>query len=246
MDETRLAPAAGGHVVLCGLNELGYRTLEELRRMGEEVMVVARAPTRELTARTRDLGAALVEGSYREESVLRSAAHDLNPDLPIRLRMFNQQLGRRVERLFPDRRVFDAAALAVPAFVSAALHHDWRQPLEVAGRRLVVRQASAADVDVVLPLARIRGDGTADLFPTDGDDLLCLAEARQQRPIRNAAVRGRTCRAGAGWPPPGPSWQAPIGACASWRWCLPRWSCSASPSSSSSPGSACWTPSTSR
>ncbi|HEX8133580.1 MAG TPA: NAD-binding protein, partial [Actinomycetes bacterium] len=177
MDEERLAPAAGGHVVLCGLNELGYRTLEELRRMGEEVVVVARAPTKDLAARTRALGATLVDGSYREESVLRSAgvpnaaalivtedddvgnlhavlaAHDLNPDLPIRLRMFNQQLGRRVERLFHDCRVFDAAALAVPAFVSAALYHDWRQPLEIAGRRLIVRQGSAADADVVLPLA---------------------------------------------------------------------------------------------
>ena len=217
MDEERPA-AAGGHVVLCGLNELGYRTLEELFRMGEEIVVVARAPTKELADRARGLGATLIEGSYRDESVLRSAgvpdaaalivvedddvgnlhaaltAHDLNSDLRIRLRMFNQQLGRRVERLFHDCRVFDAAALAVPAFVSAALHHDWRQPLEVGGRRLVVRQGSAADADVVLPLARIRDDGTADLFPSDGDDLLCLAEAPQSPAGRTARDRGPRSR----------------------------------------------------
>ena len=33
MEESAAAPA-GGHIVLCGLNELGYRTLEELVRLG--------------------------------------------------------------------------------------------------------------------------------------------------------------------------------------------------------------------
>ena len=34
------AARTGGHVVLCGLNELGYRTLEELVRLGEDVVVI--------------------------------------------------------------------------------------------------------------------------------------------------------------------------------------------------------------
>jgi hypothetical protein len=53
MDQTRLAPAAGGHVVLCGLNELGYRTLEELRRMGEEVVIGLYATKRGSASRSR-------------------------------------------------------------------------------------------------------------------------------------------------------------------------------------------------
>ncbi len=197
-DATTDLPA--GHVVLCGLNELGHRTLEELRRMDEPVVVVARAPAAEQVSAARTLGAVVVEGNYRDGAVLRSAgvpaavalvviedddignlhaalaAQDLNPDLRIRLRMFNQELGRRVEQLFRDCRVFDAAALAAPAFVAAALHHDWRQRLEVDGRVLVVRQASAGDPGVLLPLAHIHDDGTADIFPTDGDDLLCLTD----------------------------------------------------------------------
>src|SRR5829696_572916 len=199
MDETT-ALSGEGHVVLCGLNELGRRTLEELRRMNERVVVVARAPAAELAAAAEALGATVVDGNYRDESVLRSAgipaasalvvtedddvgnlhaalaAQDLNPRLRTRLRMFNQELGRRVEQLFHDCRVFDAAALAVPAFVSAALYHDWRQRLEVDGRVLVVRQAAADEPDVLLPLARIHDDGTAEVFPTDGDDLLCLTD----------------------------------------------------------------------
>jgi Trk K+ transport system NAD-binding subunit len=193
--------AAGGHVVLCGLNELGYRTLEELVRLGEQVVVVVRSPAEELARGARDLGATLVPGNYRDQAVLRAAgvatagalvvtedddvgnlhaalaAQELNPNLRLRLRMFNRELGRRVEGLFEDCQVFDSAGLAVPAFVSAALLQDWQQRVEVAGRTLVVRQATAADSGVLLPLARVQLDGNAELFPDTDEPVLRLVEA---------------------------------------------------------------------
>ena len=200
MDEPK-AFAAGGHVVLCGLNELGYRTLEELVRLGEHVVVVVRSPAEELARGARELGATLVRGSYRDQAVLRAAgvpsasalvvtedddvgnlhaalaAQELNPALRMRLRMFNRELGRRVQELFEDCQVFDSAALAVPAFVSAALLQDWQQRVEAGGRTLVVRRAAAGDPGVLLPLARIHPDGTAELFPEGTDEVLCLAGA---------------------------------------------------------------------
>ena len=205
--------AAGGHVVLCGLNELGYRTLEELVRLGERVVVIVRSPAEELARGARELGATLVPGNYRDQAVLRAAgvpvagalvitedddvgnlhaalaAQELNPNLRLRLRMFNRELGRRVQELFEDCQVFDSAALAVPAFVSAALLQDWQQRVEVDGRTLVVRQAAPADPGVLLPLARIHPDGSADLFPDGDEQLLCLVEAppptrRARRPER--------------------------------------------------------------
>ena len=200
MEESAAAPA-GGHVVLCGLNELGYRTLEELVRLGEHVVVVVRSPAEELARGARELGATLVRGSYRDQAVLRAArvpsasalvvtedddvgnlhaalaAQELNPALRMRLRMFNRELGRRVQELFEDCQVFDSAALAVPAFVSAALLQDWQQRVEVDGRTLVVRHAAATEPGVLLPLARVHPDGTADLFPDTDEQVLCLAEA---------------------------------------------------------------------
>jgi Trk K+ transport system NAD-binding subunit len=212
MDQPGVAPA-GGHVVLCGLNELGYRTLEELVRLGEHVVVVVRSPAEELARGARELGATLVRGSYRDQAVLRAAgvpsasalvvtedddvgnlhaalaAQELNPALRMRLRMFNQELGRRVRQLFEDCQVFDSASLAVPAFVSAALLQDWQQRVEVAGRTLVVRRAGAGEPGVLLPLASVQPDGTTELFPAAGDQLLCLAWAqptarRARRPER--------------------------------------------------------------
>ena len=74
MDMEEPVPAATrGHVVLCGLNELGYRTLEELVRLGEHVVVVVRSPAEELARGARELGATLVRGSYRDQAVLRAA-----------------------------------------------------------------------------------------------------------------------------------------------------------------------------
>jgi hypothetical protein len=215
MDEPKPA-ATGDHVVLCGLNELGYRTLEELVRLGEHVVVVVRSPAEELARGARELGATLVRGSYRDQAVLRAAgvpaasalvvtedddvgnlhaalaAQELNPALRMRLRMFNRELGRRVQELFEDCQVFDSAALAVPAFVSAALLQDWQQRVEVDGRTLVVRRAGAGDPGVLLPLARVHPDGTAELFPDGEDEVLCLAEAppaptrRGRHPERHA------------------------------------------------------------
>src|SRR5436190_9087686 len=141
----RRPPSAvySGHIVLCGLDRLGLRTLEELCRLGEEVVVVA-SPQAAFVEEARALGVTLVEGSHRDEATLCAAgvptaeaillvedddvgnlhaalaAQDLNPNLRIVLRMFNQELGRRIEELFRDCSAMTASAIAAPAFVSAA------------------------------------------------------------------------------------------------------------------------------
>lgn len=189
-----------GHTVLCGLDTLGFRTLEELVRLGETVVVIAGQASGPLPARACALGALLVEGSYRDEEVLSAAgvararalvlvedddvgnlhatltAHDLNAGLRVVLRMFNQELGGRIQALFPDCAVLSSSAIAAPAFVAAALHEDWEQRIELAGRTLVLRRGPATAPDVLMPLAR-HTDGAAELFPSDGEDVLCLVDA---------------------------------------------------------------------
>jgi hypothetical protein len=164
-----------GRVILGGLNELGYQTLEELRRLGEEVVVVARTPREGFAAAARALGVTLLEGSYRQERVLRSAgaqtanalvvtgdddvgnvhaalvAHDLNPVCACGCACSTRSWATGCSCYSGDCQILDAAAMAVPAFVSAALHRDRQQRL------------------------RVDADGDAELFPAPGDELLCLA-----------------------------------------------------------------------
>lgn len=193
-----------GHVVLCGLDGLGLRTLEELHRLGEDVVVVAREPSATFKQRAVEMGATIVVGNQWEEPVLRQAgvataraiiltdkddvanlhaglvAQDLHSDIPIILHMFNMELGQQVKALFHNCAVLSSSEIAAPAFIAAALHPYWEQRLDVQGHTLVVRAAKAQarvwggnrgavavtrDPRVLLPLACIKGDGTATLFP---------------------------------------------------------------------------------
>lgn len=192
----RHAPAQwSGHVVLCGLDRLGFRTLEELRRLGEDVVVIAREPGSDFAPQARALGAALVDGCHQDEATLRAAgvpaacalvltddddignlhtalaAQELNPTLRVVVRMFNLELGQRICALFRDATVLSASALSAPGFVAAALQDDWEQRLEIAGRPLLLREIPGTTAGVpgtVLPLARLHADGAVTLFPPDG------------------------------------------------------------------------------
>jgi voltage-gated potassium channel Kch len=202
-------PLPTSHIVLCGRDGLGLRTLEELHRLGEEIVVVASEPASTFARKAHDLGAILVPGDYREEAVLGAAgvgsaraiiltdrddignlhagliAQDLNPDVLIILHMFDIELGQQVRPLLPRSEVLSSSIIAAPAFIAAALHLDWEQRIDVAGRSLVVRagkgsgntrghkgaasiDAMASDPRTLMQLACIRADGTASLFP-DGD-----------------------------------------------------------------------------
>lgn len=193
-----------GHVVLCGLDGLGLRTLEELHQLGEDVVVIAHTPSETFALQARQLGATIITGNQWEEPVLRQAgvtaaraiiltdkddvanlhaglvAQDLNPGIPVILHMFNMELGQQVKALFHNCAVLSSSEIAAPAFIAAALHPYWEQRLEVQGHTLVVRAAKAqarvwggnkgavkvtSDPRVLLPLACIKGDGTATLFP---------------------------------------------------------------------------------
>jgi Trk K+ transport system NAD-binding subunit len=204
-----------GHVVLCGLDGLGLRTFEELCKLGEEVVVIAPTSIEGFAARAKMQGASIIEGNYREESTLRKAhvhtaralviveandvgnihaaltAQELNPRLRIVLRIFNQEFGGRLEQLFNDCVVLSSSAIAAPAFVTAALLQSWEQEFQLAGKTLRVRETSSREQGVLLPLARVRPHVPVDLFPLDGDNLVCLTEAADNGTFASKKSSGR-------------------------------------------------------
>jgi Trk K+ transport system NAD-binding subunit len=115
-------------------------------------------------------------------------AQDLNPHAMIVLHMFDIELGQQVRTLLHKCEVLSSSAIAAPAFIAAALHLDWEQRIDVAGHSVIVRSgtgqgglgnkarrpvsigATAGDQHTLLPLACIKGNGTASLFP-DTDTL---------------------------------------------------------------------------
>ncbi|HST04704.1 MAG TPA: NAD-binding protein [Chloroflexia bacterium] len=200
-----------GHIVVCGLDGLGLRTVEELRKLGEEVVVIASDASEGFVERALAMGAGFQRGNYRDEAVLRAAcidearslvitagddvgnihaalaAQEINPRLRIILRIFNQDFGRRLEALFHNCEVLSSSAIAAPAFVSAALLQSWEQEISLGGKTLRVRNAQKDDPLAITPLARVSPEHGVQLFPARDDGLLYLTEARPEG--RNSSAR---------------------------------------------------------
>src|SRR5207302_4927688 len=70
--ELRRIPEAG-HVVVCGLGNIGFRVAEELLKADEEVVVIEPARDNRFLATCRRLGAAIVPGDATVPEVLRQA-----------------------------------------------------------------------------------------------------------------------------------------------------------------------------
>jgi Trk K+ transport system NAD-binding subunit len=206
-----------GHIIVCGLNRLALRTVQELARLGEPAVVIHDPGETRFVEDARSAGARCMAGDYRDEAAMEAAgvrwaraliltaedddlgnlhaalgAHELNPGLRVVIRMFNQHLGARIERLFQDGAVLSASALAAPAFVAAALDVGEGQSLELLGRRLSVEPGECDGAGVLLPLA---SSDDSEVFPESGH-ALCL---RDLGPARGTSGRRQRRQARSFW-----------------------------------------------
>lgn len=140
-----MANASRNHVVLCGLGTVGFRVLEELVRLGEQVFCIERNPACEFLERARELGANVVVGDARADNqmaqlnlraaraVIVATDDDLtnleiamdvrehHRDVPIVLRCFDQRLARNVQHVLGTQLSVSTSSLAAPLLASAAL-----------------------------------------------------------------------------------------------------------------------------
>ena len=150
------------HVIVCGLDHLGRRTIDELR-LGEVTVVGIGVGDAVAEARERVPDLVLVDGDPRREATLRAAgvdaaativltgdddqanvhaalaAQELNPKIRIVLRMFDPELGSQIEALFPTAVALSSSAIAAPGFVSAALDGEGGATFDLAGHRVRTR-----------------------------------------------------------------------------------------------------------
>jgi Trk K+ transport system NAD-binding subunit len=142
-------PGMRGHVVLVGLGAVGMRVLEGLLEKGQEVVVIERMEGNRYLNQARALEVPIVIGDATLALTLDSAnlsraaavailtSDDLTnietglavrdrlgerwTDVPVVLRVFDRQLGNRLEQSFGFRHVWSTSAIAAPWFVGAAL-----------------------------------------------------------------------------------------------------------------------------
>jgi Trk K+ transport system NAD-binding subunit len=142
-------PGMSGHVVMVGLGSVGMQVLDGLLERGREVVVVERDESNRYLNQVRQRGVPLVLGDStlgqtlesvnlsRAASVAILTSDDLTnietgvavrdrlgdrwAETPVVLRVFDRELGRRLEQSFAFRHVWSTVAIAAPWFVGAAL-----------------------------------------------------------------------------------------------------------------------------
>lgn len=124
---------------------VGYRIVELLHRLGETVVVITDRVLDERRQTAEAFGVRVLLGDARSERLLREAGLDSakvliaatdqdlvnievaldarrsRPDLPVVIRLFDQELARQLETSLEIRRALGMSALAAPSFAAAAL-----------------------------------------------------------------------------------------------------------------------------
>jgi Trk K+ transport system NAD-binding subunit len=173
------------HIIVCGSDHLGIRTVQELQLRDQRVVLIAEAADSSVEIEHLE-GVAVIRGDQRRDRVLRQAgvqdaaaivlttdsdlsnmhaalaAHDLNPGLRIVIRLFDAELGSNLPALFPNAVALSSSALAAPGFVSGALDGEGGGTFELGGRIFAVRQT--ADGSGVSPGGQVGAD-VADTLP---------------------------------------------------------------------------------
>lgn len=140
-----LAQSSRGHVVLCGLGTVGFRTLEELVSLKEQVFVVERKADNTFLSQAQALGAHVVIGDARTENLIRSLnvvqaravvivtdddlanmeiamdVREMAPHIPIVMRLYDQKLANKVKLTLGVQVSVSTSKLAAPLLASAAL-----------------------------------------------------------------------------------------------------------------------------
>ncbi len=157
-----------GHVAVVGLGNVGYRTIQQLRRAGVPMVAVERAADSEFVAAVQ-AHTPVIAGDARSKSLLSEAgierasaivavtgddatnlavallAREMNPSIRTVVRLFDAGFAEKVESSGVVDRAMGASRLAAPMFAASAL---------MAG----VRAAVARDGDLIAVVERPSGE----------------------------------------------------------------------------------------
>jgi Trk K+ transport system NAD-binding subunit len=157
--EIRRIPDSG-HVLVCGLGNVGFRVVQELLQCQEQVVAIERSRDNPFVSTCRRLGVAVINGDATVPEVLQQAragttravvaattndlvnleiallAKELNPKLRVVVRLVDTQLAETIRDAADIRLAMSLPNLAAPAFV-AALYGDRVQSIFRIGQQML-------------------------------------------------------------------------------------------------------------
>ena len=154
-------PSASGHVIVVGLGRVGMQVVGQLHDLGVSVVAIDRDPQAAGVAVARRLGVHVVIGEIHREETLRAAnlrtsialvsvtssdevnleaalhARAIRADLRIVLRLYDDDLAERVQKMIGNTVSRSVSYLAAPAFAAAMLEHQVLRTIPV-GRHVLL------------------------------------------------------------------------------------------------------------
>ena len=154
--EVAVASTFSNHVVLIGLGHLGYRVVEQLFQIEQDVVVIQLEPRPDLIAKVRAMGVPVIEddGVKTEAQVaagiqtaraiilctqndslnlqMALKARSLNPKIQVIIRIFDDEFAASLHQQF-GFRAFSATGMAAPIFAASAANVDITAPIPIEG-----------------------------------------------------------------------------------------------------------------
>ncbi len=195
-----------GHVIMCGLQGVGLRTVEQLHQAGVAVVVVDDEPDQRLVRVVEGWDIPYIVGSPRTGGILEQAGlsaaravvcaertevqtletalliSELRPDIRVVVQLANAAVGAAVSQVTGPGTVLDVAALAAPSIVEACLGDDSYQ-IELAGTRFVTHEIEVdryaslrALFGALAPIAVVPADDSATVACPGRDHMVSVGD----------------------------------------------------------------------
>ncbi len=165
--EVAVASTFSHHIILVGLGHLGFRVVQQLHAMNQDVVVIELNPEEDLVANAQELGAPVVQGDATREFVLDAAgvrkarvimlcsqndntnlqigvkARSLNPDIKVIVRIFDDDFAHALQKQF-NFTALSATGMAAPVFAAIAAGMDITQPISIEGQAFSLARLNIA------------------------------------------------------------------------------------------------------
>lgn len=176
-----MASTYRNHVIVCGVGKVGYRVILELLKFGREVVAIEMDENGRFVEKTKGLNVPLIIGNARRsENILKAGvkhadaiipctndeltnldialdARDLNPEVKVVMRLFDNDLARRVESGFGIHTVFSTSAVSAPVIAAAAMRVNVKHSFYVGDDLLNVSEV------IIAPRSGLSGWSVAKL-----------------------------------------------------------------------------------
>ncbi len=157
--EMAVASTLNNHIVLVGLGHLGYRIVQNLHDMGENVVVVDMKTTSDTITAVRALDIPVISDDASRPFALEGAnireartiilagqndalnlqialkARSLNPKIQVVIRIFDVDFAHALQEQF-GFNALSATEMAAPVFAAAAAGADVTNPISIEGQQL--------------------------------------------------------------------------------------------------------------